>query len=220
MLTQKKGVTVKKALVLGSYAFQLSPAESRRHDRMSHKWTLLLRSANGEDPSYYVKKVLYELDASFNQHRRGKSIPPYEVTEVGWGEFYLTAKIFFVDEALDPLKLTHFLRLNPSKLDPRENITACVAAETYEEVVFSNPSEWFYEKLMAGPANPPVMHTLSPYFGDPLVREKEMLRILQEYQSAIQADNKMMEAEIAKLSEEIAKLKNDQQGSSSCSKAT
>lgn len=37
--------------------------------------------------------------------------PPYEVSEAGWGEFYLTARIFLVDETLPPVEMRHFLRV-------------------------------------------------------------------------------------------------------------
>eukprot|EP00922_Rhytidocystis_sp_ex-Travisia-forbesii_P033749 GHVS01050139.1.p1 GENE.GHVS01050139.1~~GHVS01050139.1.p1 ORF type:complete len:217 (-),score=30.41 GHVS01050139.1:426-1076(-) len=209
MNLEKKGVAVKKRLVLASYAFQLSPAESRRYDRMSHKWTVMLRSADGEDPSYYIKRVFYELDPTFNNPKRLKTVPPYEITEVGWGEFLLHAKVGFVDEALEPLKITHFLRLNPSKHDNRDSASGCVCAETFEEFEFTDPQEWFYEKLMAGPLQPPLRHLLTPYYGEVDAREKQFLRILQEFQSSVQSENLSLEAEVTRLAEMVARQKSE-----------
>lgn len=37
--------------------------------------------------------------------------PPYEVSEAGWGEFFLTARIFLVDESLPPVEMSHFLKV-------------------------------------------------------------------------------------------------------------
>ena len=46
--------------------------EKRRHNDMTHKWTCLLRSPDGEDISYFIKKVVFELDPSFVNPRRSK----------------------------------------------------------------------------------------------------------------------------------------------------
>ena len=44
--------------------------EKRRHNDMTHKWTCLLRSPDGEDISHFIKKVVFELDPSFVNPRR------------------------------------------------------------------------------------------------------------------------------------------------------
>ena len=37
--------------------------------------------------------------------------PPFEVCEAGWGEFFITARIFLVDETLPPVEMIHFLKV-------------------------------------------------------------------------------------------------------------
>ncbi|KAL8453771.1 hypothetical protein Emed_000712 [Eimeria media] len=141
----RPGLLLRKPLVMGTYAFRLSQAlhcassaslaslvlalllgEKRRHNDMTHKWTCLLRSPEGEDISYFIKKVVFELDPSFVNPRRTLTAPPYEVSEAGWGEFCLTARIFLVDESLPPVEMSHFLRLNL----PGASQSPCVASET------------------------------------------------------------------------------------------
>ncbi|CDJ38590.1 hypothetical protein, conserved, partial [Eimeria tenella] len=61
----RKGLTIRKPLIMGTYAFKLTQAEKRRHNDMTHKWTCLLRSPDGEDISHFIKKVVFELDPSF-----------------------------------------------------------------------------------------------------------------------------------------------------------
>lgn len=41
--------------------------------------------------------------------------PPYEVSEAGWGEFYLTARIYLVDDSLPPVEMTHFLKVTEER---------------------------------------------------------------------------------------------------------
>lgn len=84
---------------LGSLAFYLG----KKADQFAtHRWTLYVRSPNGEDLSTFIQKVAFTLHPSFAQPVRGNNInfltyfnkfvaevlaPPYEVTETGWGEF-------------------------------------------------------------------------------------------------------------------------------------
>ncbi|KAL8448602.1 hypothetical protein Emag_003917 [Eimeria magna] len=154
----RPGLLLRKPLVMGTYAFRLSQAEKRRHNDMTHKWTCLLRSPEGEDISYFIKKVVFELDPSFVNPPL--TAPPYEVSEAGWGEFCLTARIFLVDESLPPVEMSHFLRLNL----PGASQSPCVASETYDELLVYEPSDWFYDKVTSAPFIEAPPHPLSPYF--------------------------------------------------------
>ncbi|KAL8273013.1 hypothetical protein Esti_003066 [Eimeria stiedai] len=140
--------------------FLFRAQEKRRHNDMTHKWTCLLRSPEGEDISYFIKKVVFELDPSFVNPRRTLTAPPYEVSEAGWGEFCLTARIFLVDESLPPVEMSHFLRLNL----PGAPQSPCVASETYDELLVYEPSDWFYDKVTSAPFIEAPPHPLSPYF--------------------------------------------------------
>ncbi|KAL8433455.1 hypothetical protein Efla_001273 [Eimeria flavescens] len=150
---------------------------------MTHKWTCLLRSPEGEDISYFIKKVVFELDPSFVNPRRTLTAPPYEVSEAGWGEFCLTARIFLVDESLPPVEMSHFLRLNL----PGTSQGPCVASETYDELLIYEPSDWFYDKVTSAPLTLAPPHPLSPYFLQTASVEESQLQLCLGLQGYVQA---------------------------------
>ena len=51
------------------------------------------------------------------------TMPPYEVSEAGWGEFYITARIFLIDETLPPVEMSHFLRVRQKETLNRQKET-------------------------------------------------------------------------------------------------
>ena len=98
---------------------------------------------------------------------------PFSVTETGWGEFEVQIKIFFVPEAGEkPLTVLHHLKLHPwsgpASLPPVPAAEPGPSAEApaapalppvvhswqYEEIVFPEPLESFYEILLAHPPTP------------------------------------------------------------------
>ena len=80
--------------VYGSVAVYLG---NKADDYNTHKWTLYLRGANNEDLSSCVAKVVFQLHPSFAQPVRELSVPPFEVTEQGWGEFEAQIRIVWKD---------------------------------------------------------------------------------------------------------------------------
>lgn len=79
--------------------------------------------------------------------------PPFEVTETGWGEFEVQIKIYFVPEANEkPQTIWHHLKLHPYGPDAerQREKKEPVVSECYEEVVFNEPVEAFYELLTTG----------------------------------------------------------------------
>jgi YEATS domain-containing protein 4 len=86
-------------------------------------------------------------------------VPPggtFEVHETGWGEFEITIKLYYIPESLEkPQTLYHHLRLHPygeteeekEKMKQRGEVPAVV----YEEQLFNEPYENFYE-ILTNPA--------------------------------------------------------------------
>ncbi|KAL8432888.1 hypothetical protein ACSSS7_004291 [Eimeria intestinalis] len=189
-----------------------------------------LAAAGGEDISYFIKKVVFELDPSFVNPRRSEALsllqrqlfaassfalshdrvvsltaPPYEVSEAGWGEFCLIARIFLVDESLPPVEMSHFLRLNL----PGASQSPCVASEyanssssgssvrlpflccrcvlTYDELLVYEPSDWFYDKVTSAPFIEAPPHPLSPYFLQTANVEENQLQLCLGLQGYVQA---------------------------------
>eukprot|EP00835_Amoeboradix_gromovi_P001845 NODE_93_length_21581_cov_0.291919.p8 type:complete len:198 gc:universal NODE_93_length_21581_cov_0.291919:13301-13894(+) len=130
-------------IVYGNYAVQIAQAENAQEpERHTHRWTLYVRGVNGEDISYYIKKIEFKLHESFDEPIRTISSPPYEVTETGWGEFSTSMRLFFIDSSEKPVVLTHNLALfdhkdlpNTLKVEPYKE---GVKSEYYDELIFQD----------------------------------------------------------------------------------
>jgi YEATS domain-containing protein 4 len=84
----------------------------------------------------------------------------FEVHETGWGEFEITIKLYYVSESSEkPQTLYHHLRLHPYGRSDEEREAMRASGEvlswTYDEQVFNEPYEPFYEILTSG-ALPPA----------------------------------------------------------------
>eukprot|EP00984_Skeletonema_dohrnii_P035892 scaffold36226_cov211-Skeletonema_dohrnii-CCMP3373.AAC.1 len=143
----------------GSIAFYLGKDNIHNNPTATHRWTLYVRSP---DPTYdlsqSISKVIFQLHPSFPQPTRELTQPPFEVTEMGWGEFEASIRIVWKEEAEErPVLLTHFIKLYPSNapvatVDPSTymNTTVPVVSEKYDEVVFTNPKVVFHKQLLDG----------------------------------------------------------------------
>ena len=145
-------------------------------------------AAAGEDISDVVSKVVFNLHPTFHNPTREVSEPPFELSEMGWGEFDLTAVLHFVDAAGEPpLELAHKLRLY-SDADPQgTNSKKPVVAEVYDEVVFTEPREAFWRAAsrarggggangFAGLRPSPRPYSTAAHFGAP-APEDELRRL-------------------------------------------
>jgi YEATS domain-containing protein 4 len=102
--------------------------------------------------------------------------PPYEVTETGWGEFAIIIKVFFQDSRESPIVLNHQLRLFPEPGTPISTRRP-VMSEKYDEFVFVNPSERFYNCLTAQPERKLPPNPLEPHFTTTSISEVERRQI-------------------------------------------
>lgn len=167
-----------------------------RGDPATHEWTCLLRSVDGEDLSVFVKKVVFVLHPSFAQPQRVVEIPPFEVSEIGWGEFEITARIYFHDPDEKVVEIKHYLQLYPAntvdirdiqppqnpremvvpaevctparrclafilRSNPRAILTSLYPVQTYDEILFRNPSGRMLSLLTSPRPAPP--HILGQY---------------------------------------------------------
>eukprot|EP00591_Stephanopyxis_turris_P006048 CAMPEP_0195520430 /NCGR_PEP_ID=MMETSP0794_2-20130614/16855_1 /TAXON_ID=515487 /ORGANISM="Stephanopyxis turris, Strain CCMP 815" /LENGTH=263 /DNA_ID=CAMNT_0040649781 /DNA_START=123 /DNA_END=911 /DNA_ORIENTATION=+ len=145
--------TVVVPIIYGSIAFWLG---REANEYSTHEWTLYVRGPNDEDLSCAISKVVFQLHPSFPQPVRELSCPPFEVTEKGWGEFEATIRILWRDPSEKALLITHGIKLYPPGL-PQQITTPLhptltskdkpVLHEFYDEVVFTNPTESFYQTL-------------------------------------------------------------------------
>lgn len=123
----------------------------------THQWSVYVKGVDDEDISYWLKKVQFKLHETYSNNLRTIEAPPFEVSETGWGEFEVQIKLYFVPEANEKAQtLWHGLKLHPYGPDAerqRERKDAIIS-QNYEEVVFNEPVEQFYEILTSGP--PPL----------------------------------------------------------------
>lgn len=133
-------------VVVGTAAYYLGKKATEYH---SHKWTLYVRSVNGEDMTHLLSKVVFQLHPSFDNPMREYTHPPYELTETGWGEFEIAVLLHFTDDAFeDPVELYHKLKLyGEDDLSGQASTKKPVVSETYEELVFHEPAEGFYQRV-------------------------------------------------------------------------
>lgn len=116
-----------------------------------------MRGLNDEDISYWLKKVQFKLHETYANSSRMVEGPPFEVVETGWGEFEVQMKLYFVPEANEKAQtLWHALKLHPyvGDIEGQKERRDAIVSQNFEEVIFSEPVEPFYDVLTSGP--PPV----------------------------------------------------------------
>ncbi|KAG7354386.1 YEATS family protein [Nitzschia inconspicua] len=139
-------------IVYGSIAYFLG---KKADENQTHEWTLFLRGPNHEDLSPAIAKVIFQLHPSFAQPTRELTTPPYKVTERGWGEFEAQIHIHWKDATEKTTIVNHTIKLYPPGTPPNvlpTDTETPVVAETYDEVVFTDPSESFFRALTEVPA--------------------------------------------------------------------
>lgn len=171
---------VEKPIVYGTAAFWLG---KKAEESKSHRWTCFLRSNRpDEDLGLFVRKVVFTLHPSFNPPTRTVERAPFEVTELGWGEFDIAAQVHFIDPTESPVDLLIPLRLYPEsgeQLVPKR----AVLAERYDELVFVNPSDMLAQRLAQAEKPGPgwSAHPLAEHWAVyDTAREAQALRALRE----------------------------------------
>ena len=102
-------VTISKPFVYGNVTIVIP--EEERLNVNTHRWIVYVRGPNNEDLSTFIKEVHFQLHESFDDPIRIIRNSPYEVSEVGWGEFTIQIKIHFHAEAEEPpVSLLHPLK--------------------------------------------------------------------------------------------------------------
>ncbi|KAF3683315.1 Transcription initiation factor TFIID subunit 14b [Capsicum annuum] len=145
-----KELEVAVPIVYGNVAFWLGKKAS---EFQSHKWTIYVRGATNEDLGVVVKRVIFQLHSSFNNPTRVVDNPPFELSESGWGEFEIVITLHFHSDVCNkPLHLYHHLKLYPEDESGPLSTKKPVVVESYDEIVFSEPSEALLVRVQNHPA--------------------------------------------------------------------
>ncbi|QEU58201.1 Yaf9 [Kluyveromyces lactis] len=160
-----KTLSVTRPIIYGNTAKKMGdnipPNAPKDH---THLWTIFVRDPRGEDISYFIKKVVFKLHETYPNPVRVIEAPPFELTETGWGEFEINIKIYFADVSNEKmLNFYHHLRLHPyinpeTKEIERSNDESEVPEDEvkavyFDEIVFNEPVEQFFQLLMSKPGN-------------------------------------------------------------------
>ena len=139
---------------------------------------MFLRGLENEDLSYFISSVTFGLHSSFINPNRVLTSPPYEVTETGWGEFVITITVAFTHPALQPVSLSHLLKLfPPPTIQP--TVRKPVMSETYDELVFFQPERSVYDVLMSGPLQRFDSHPFSAWWTTKEFAREEQQQIVK-----------------------------------------
>ncbi|XP_038974380.1 transcription initiation factor TFIID subunit 14b-like isoform X3 [Phoenix dactylifera] len=145
-----KDAEISFPIVYGTISFWLGKKASEFN---SHKWTVYVRSATNEDLSVIIKRAVFQLHPSFNNPTRVVESAPFELSESGWGEFEIAITLFFHNDVCDKqLDLYHQLKLYPEDDNGPQSTKKPVVVETYDEIVFSEPTEAFFLRVQNHPA--------------------------------------------------------------------
>ena len=138
---------IHKPVIFGTYA--IYRGKKVQHDEL-YAWCCYVRGKDDEDLSRFVKKVEFELDASFEEDALiTVTKAPFQIHQVGWGQFPIKITIFFQDSSCKPVEgikdLVLFDDLHPTTKRP-------IVTEDYNELVFVDPNPTMLKLLTGGPA--------------------------------------------------------------------
>ncbi|AEO69204.1 deec0651-859f-4de2-85af-7c522228b301 [Thermothielavioides terrestris] len=166
-----KGVQIFRPFVYGTTARpfdeKTNPKPPGIPDDHTHSWTVFVKGIDDVDITYWLRRVQFKLHESIPNHIRmieGEKGKPFELHETGWGEFEIAIKLYYAPESAEkPQTLYHHLRLHPYGRTEEEKEAmrlngGQVISWAYEEQLFNEPYEPFYELLTSGampPAAPP-----------------------------------------------------------------
>ncbi|WCJ39724.1 hypothetical protein M5689_020690 [Euphorbia peplus] len=145
-----KDLEISIPIVYGNISFWLG---KKANEYQSHKWTVYVRGATNEDISMVIKQVVFQLHSSFNNPTRVIDSPPFELSEAGWGEFEIAITLYFHSDVCDkPLNLYHHLKLYPEDESGPMSTKKPVVVESYDEIVFPEPTEGFLARVQNHPS--------------------------------------------------------------------
>ena len=196
-------------LVHGSVAWYLG---KKADDFQTHQWTLYLRGPNDEDLSQCIQKVVFQLHASFQQPMREFTEPPFEVTEKGWGEFEAQIRIHWKDPSENPTTVAHGIKLyppgTPANTLPTDTETP-VIAESYDEVVFTNPTEGFFRMLQAVREAPTIEKEYSQHKHFGQFSDTDDVQALLEAQVFLQEQLRTARERLKSVTQDAMQLEED-----------
>ncbi|KAK0736962.1 yeats family-domain-containing protein [Apiosordaria backusii] len=165
-----KSLSIYRPFIYGTTARPFDPISNPKPpgvpDDHTHSWEVFVKGVDDTDITYWLRRVQFKLHESIPNHVRViDAVPgkPFSLKETGWGEFEITIRLYYVTESNEkPQTLYHHLRLHPygrteeEKDKMKKGDGGVVKSWNYDEQIFNEPYESFYEILTTG-AMPPSM---------------------------------------------------------------
>ena len=144
LIPGEKNQIIVKPFVYGSVAINLG---KKSKGEATHKWCVYVRGVNNENISNFIKSVQFTLHSTFQNNIRVINKWPFELYEMGWGEFDIKIKIELIDESVKPIELTHPLKFY-NQPHQSQSSKKPVVSENYDEIIFVNPKPEILEQLL------------------------------------------------------------------------
>ena len=154
---------VRRPFVVGTTANRFDPATNPKPpgvpDNHTHSWQVFVKGIDDTDITYWLRRVQFKLHESIPNYVRmveGEPGKPFIVQETGWGEFDISVKLYYVNDSGEkPQTLYQYLRLHPFGRTEEEKQAMIaqngeVRSWSYEEQLFNEPYEAFYNILTSG----------------------------------------------------------------------
>ena len=144
LIPGEKNQIIVKPFVYGSVAINLG---KKSKEDTTHKWCVYVRGVNNENISNFIKSVQFTLHSTFPNNVRVINKWPFELYEMGWGEFDIKIKIDLIDETVKPIELIHPLKFYHQPHQSQSSKKP-VVSENYDEIIFVNPKPEILEQLL------------------------------------------------------------------------
>jgi len=144
LIPGEKNQIIVKPFIYGSVAISLGKKSDKK---LTHKWCVYVRGVNNENISNFIKSVQFTLHSTFPNNIRVVNKWPFELYEMGWGEFDIKIKIELIDESVKPIELVHPLKFY-NQPHQSQSSKKPVVSENYDEIIFVNPKPEILEQLL------------------------------------------------------------------------
>lgn len=133
-------------IIRGTISFSLG---KKADETATHKWCVFVRGNNNEDLSCYIKEVVFTLHNTFPDYIRTVNKAPFELYELGWGEFDIKITIVLHDPSLKTIEFNHPLKLYQNTNHQISSSKKPVISESYDEIIVVNPRKEFFKEQQA-----------------------------------------------------------------------
>lgn len=160
-----KGIQIARPFVYGTTARPFDPVKNPKPPGVpedhTHSWTAFVKGVDDTDITYWLKRVQFKLHESYRDGPRmidGEQGKPFVIKETGWGEFEIAIKMHYVAESGEkPHTVYHMLKLHAYGTDEdraAQTANGEVRSWVYEEQLFNEPFEHFFDLLTSGAVPP------------------------------------------------------------------